>query len=365
MSQTISYVRDVEIISEPDILVCGLGSAGIAAAIGGARQNVKTMAVENWPFAGGNITASNVVGACGIADQSTGQIAVGGIALELLQRTGELPNPLPSKKLFEPCLDEELLATSATSAKMPINWPVEEFKYEADKMLRECNVDTLFHSTIIDVVTNNGNCEYVLVANKSGIGAIKPKIVIDCTGDGDVAALSGEGFEKSPEMQPCSLAFYIGNVRVGDENSPDLYFRCKNALDEASVRGDLRYFGGPWNVYYKDRDIAWINSVRLPYDSSDTKAFTEAEFEGRKSAWAIFNALKTNVKEFKNSYFLFSGPSVGPRESRRINGIYRLTVQDLWQNTNFNDVIGRGGWFIDRHPVASSGAHPAKFSRSY
>jgi heterodisulfide reductase subunit A-like polyferredoxin len=77
----INFKKSVEIIARPDVLVCGIGCAGIAAAIGAARMGAKTMAVEKWPFAGGNITAANVNGCCGLADMSTGELIVAGVVL--------------------------------------------------------------------------------------------------------------------------------------------------------------------------------------------------------------------------------------------------------------------------------------------
>ena len=135
----IPYQRPLNVISEPDVLVCGIGCAGVAAALAAARMGARTAAIERWPFAGGNITAASVPGCCGLADMTTGELAVGGIALELLGKTGGIQLPLSSTRLFEPILDEDALATRNT--KLPYFWNVERFKIVADSVLSESTMD--------------------------------------------------------------------------------------------------------------------------------------------------------------------------------------------------------------------------------
>ena len=125
----VNYSKSVEIIAKPDVLVCGIGCAGIAATVAAARMGVKTMGVEKWPFAGGTYTASNVNGPCGLADMSTGEICVGGIALELLGRTGALKLPLESTKLFHPISskigDDVDRKVAKFHTKIPFTWDME------------------------------------------------------------------------------------------------------------------------------------------------------------------------------------------------------------------------------------------------
>ena len=180
----LDYTRRLSVLREPDILVCGIGCAGTTAAVAAARMGLTTMAVEQWPFAGGNITAANVNGACGLADMTSGELAVGGIVLELLAGAGALVErdvddnatiwpielPLRSTRLFEPITDEEQIRTTHT--RLPYTWDIERFKRVADRLLVESGVEVLYHTRIVDVVVDDAKVAYVLIADREGVRAV-------------------------------------------------------------------------------------------------------------------------------------------------------------------------------------------------
>lgn len=358
---TVDYRRSLETVAEPDVLVCGIGCAGVAAAIAAGRMGARTLAVERWPFAGGNITAAHVPGCCGLADMTSGELAAGGIGLELLAATGAIKLPLKSTKLFEPVLDEKTLAKRHT--KLPYFWDVEKFKIVADRMLQEHKVKLLYHSRVADVITEGGRIGAVVLANKSGICAVRPKVVIDCTGDADVAAWAGVPCEKHAELQPLTMEFYIGGVN-GTEDKQGLMNKCAEVLVEARKQGRLGIYGGPW-ISYPWPGVIRINALRLAFDSSDAEELTMAELRGREDAWRMYELWKENLTEFKDSYFMFSGPAAGARESRRIVGQYTLTKEDILAKKSFADAIGKGSWYLDLHPADAPGYHPNVFIEAF
>lgn len=347
---------------EPEVLVCGLGSAGIAAALSAARTGAEVMAVEKLPYAGGTITGSNVTGCCGIADMISGELSVGGIALELLQKTGGLPDPLQSKKLFQPITDQEII-NQGTTKKIPIRWNMEALKFTADQLLKESGVSVLYHSMIIGVDTYEGSCTTVYISNKDGISAICPRIVIDCTGDGDIAFLCGAGFEKNNILQPLTLQFTIGNIQLTDADY--ITKMCSTVLKKAKNQGYLENYGGPWLVFSDREKKITVNAVRLNYDASNASQLTLAEIEGRRDAWMMFDLWKREIDEFSGSYFLNSGPSVGARETRRIKGLYTLTAEDIRNCRSFPDSVAKGAWYLDRHPKGKVGYHHHEIVPAY
>jgi len=355
------FAKSIKIIANPDVLICGIGCAGTAAAIGAARLDVKTMAVEQWPFAGGNITAASVPGCCGLADMTTGEIAVGGIALELLAMTGEIKLPLSSKKLFEPITDEKVYNKS--SRKIPYLWDPEKFKIAADDMLIKHNVNVLYHTKLIDVVVSNDKIEYVLVANSDGVTAVNPKIVVDCTGDGNIAFWSGVPYEIDNYLQPATLEFLISNVR-DTSNYDEIRDKCSLVLENAKKSGEIENYGGPWFNEIAP-GILKFNTTRLSFNPTSTYELTQNEIKARHDAWIMYELWKKEIPEFKESRLIFSGPSIGIRESRRIAGKYTITEDDIVNCRHFPDVIVKGSWYIDQHPFDKSGYHPHKLVKAY
>jgi hypothetical protein len=349
----IEYGRSIEVLAEPDVLVAGAGCAGMAAAISSARMGAKTMVVEQWGFAGGNITAALVTGCCGLCDQGTGEVVVGGIVLEILERTGMLKLPLASKKLFHPVLTQE--GIEQDPGKLPVRFDPEKTKIIADNMFAEAGVESLYHTKVADVRCTDSRIEYVIIANKGGISAIRPKVVIDCTGDADLAAWAGVPCEVDPRPETMTLVFVITDV----EMTKDLYTlqkKCAAVLQEAHRRGAMGLYGGPW-IGSPRPGVIKVNATRLPFNSADPAELNLAEKQGRKDAWTMFELWKEHIPEFRNAYFQVSGPVAGPRESRRIVGEYTLTLDDVLSTRSFPDAIVKGAWYVDRHPHVAGYHH--------
>ena len=211
-------------------------------------------------------------------------------------------------------------------------------------------METLYHSQVADVVARDGRIETVLVSNKAGLMAIQPQMVIDCTGDGDVAAWAGAAYEKAESLQPMSLHFRIAYL----EPSFDLRRRCAAVLAAAHRAGESGLYGGPYPATFSGRDV-YFNATRYPGDNTNPTDWTQAEIQGRRDAWTMFEAWKAELPEFAEAYFMTSGPTAGARESRRIMGDYVLTGEDVREGRRHDDVIvlGGGGWIaIHLKPAA-------------
>jgi hypothetical protein len=204
----------------------------------------------------------------------------------------------------------------------------------------------LFNSFVCGVESNNGRITEVHIANKDGLVAVRPEVVIDCTGDADVAHWSGAPTEKNIEVQPLTLHFRIGRVK----RNPDISKNCRIALEKAQKLGKLPYFYGPGVMFLFGDDEVYIHGVRVPADPTDAADLSRAEMQGRADAWAMFQAWKRDVPGFENSYFLEAYPWIGVRESRRLVGQHVLTEDDLMQRRRFDDAIATGCWYLDLHP---------------
>lgn len=327
---------------ETDVLVCGGGCAGIAAALASARSGARTLLVERAGFAGGIITTVGLPFFDGIAHVKDNRVVVGGIAMELLVKSG---------------------VCKAGTTRLPehnVTIPnIERFKLLADQLLaaESSRLTVLYHTFACGVETKEGRITEVSVANKDGLVRIQPRVVIDCTGDGDIAAWSGAPVVKTEPLQPLTLHFRIGNVKRSTE-MPRL---CREQVIAAHTAKELALFYGPGLVFVFAPNEAYIHAVRVAADASVAADLTRAEMQGRADAWVMFERWKKHVPGFENAYFISSGPYVGVRETRRIDGVYVLTEEDIRKRRSFEDAVATGCWYMDVHPLkATPGAAQEK-----
>lgn len=314
-----------------DVLVCGGGCAGLAAALSAARNGAQTLLVERAGFAGGIITAVGLPYFDGIAHIKDKRVVVGGIALELLVKMGVCKAGAVTLEQHAPTIKN-----------------LEAFKLLADRLLcaEAPRLSVLFHSFVCEVKTKDDRITEVRVANKDGLVTITPQVVLDCTGDGDVAAWSGAPVVKTEPLQPMTLHFRIGNIK----RNPEVARRCREQLVAAHEAGELRLFYGPgMNFIFAPNEVT-VHAIRVAADASIAADLTQAEMQGRADAWTMFERWHKNVPGFEESYFITSGPYIGARETRRIAGVYVLTEEDIRQRRAFEDAIATGCWYLDLHP---------------
>jgi hypothetical protein len=316
---------------EVDVLVCGGGCAGIAAALAAARSGARVLLVEKAPFAGGIITSVGLPYFDGIANIRDNRVVVRGIALELLAASGVCAPDARTMKSHNPTIPNTF-----------------EFKLLLDRCIAAHGerLQVLFNTLVCGVRTAGDRVAAVTIANKDGLVDVHPQIVIDCTGDGDVAAWAGAPFEQNAEVQPLTLHFRIGRVQP----APGLSAQCREALVQAQARGELPFYYGPGVMFMFGRDEIYVHGVRVPADPTNAADLSRAEMQGRADAHAMFRAWKRDVPAFAESYFLEAYPWIGVRESRRIVGQYLLSEEDLMKTRRFDDAIATGCWYLDLHP---------------
>jgi hypothetical protein len=353
-----TYRKQVPVVATPDVLVCGAGLAGIGAAVASARSGAQTMVVERNGFAGGFFTA--IIGSAfdGFVDERTGEPVVGGIVFEMLERMGVI-QPGQGPKLRYNVNGDFSFVEMHPERVIPRCDP-ERFKRAADDILEGAGVDILYHTQVADVVTKDARVESVVVSNKAGLVAIQPKVVIDCTGDGDVAAWAGAETETAESLQPMSLHFRIAYL------NPDFELRrkCAAVLEKTHAEGKLGPYAGPYPATFSGRDV-YFNATRFPGDNTNPADWTKAEIQGRRDAWTMFDAWKEQLPEFEEAYFMTSGPVAGARESRRIVGDYVLTAEDVRDGRRQDDVVVLGAWRLDRHPPTEAGYHEIPWTPPY
>jgi hypothetical protein len=361
--------RKAQLVAETDVLVIGGGPAGIGAALGAADAGARVILVERYGFLGGNATAALVMpwmyyhtqlyrrprsGAASLfpADHGPGAPIIAGVVSRLVHRLVEAGGAIP------PSLD--------TGYVTPFD--PEIFKYVAMELLNEAGVQYLFHSFASDVFSD-GTVKGAVFETKSGPLVIRARVIVDCTGDGDIAARAGSPYEIGREedglVQPMTLMFRMVEFERtafeayvkehpdqwrGVHGLWDLVRRASEAGELDLSREDILLFATPHG-----REVS-VNSTRvIEVLGTNVWDLTYAEQEGRRQMRRIAAFLRRYVPGFSQAYVAQSGMQVGVRETRRIIGDYKLTADDIMNARKFDDVIARGAYPIDIHNPTGKG----------
>lgn len=326
-----------------DVVVCGAGSAGIAAAVAAARCGARTALVERYGYAGGTNTASMVHSLDAVRNcRSTGRLVVAGVALELMNELQVLggmvanDNP-PETTVFHP----ELL------------------KVAADRLLHRAGVEVFYYATLIGVFMEDRVVRGAEVALRDGRAAFPARVLVDCTGDADAAFLAGAPCRIDPGLQAMTCWFRLGNLR-GEASWSELEDQSRAALAQAHRRGEVPLFGGPWIIRLNAHE-ATFNLTRVYGSPVDPRAITGAEMEAREQMLKMAAILRASVPALGDSYLVAASSQLHIRESRKIVGEYTLEEKEVLSGARFEDAIGLGAWPIDIHPTDGFvGVHPHK-----
>jgi hypothetical protein len=302
--------KEIDVFGEYDVIVVGGGVAGLTAAIASGRNNAKTLIIEQFGYFGGTATASLMININGYRNQvePDGIQTVKGIAqeiiIELHKMNGLGKSPYPQKEY-----DIEKGELSYSYCIDP-----EKFKYVTLKMVHEANVDILFHTYFTDVLKNGNELKGVIVENKSGRGALFGKVTVDASGDGDVSARAGAPFWQA--------------------SSTD------NALKD-NIMYKISGIGGAefGNCRYGDSSVVW--GPGGVWGQNDAWELSKAEVRTRLQIFEHFNSILEKNPQLKKAgaYVAETPPLLGIRQTRFIEGEYKLTADDAITGRRFDDVI--------------------------
>jgi hypothetical protein len=356
--------REVPLFGSFDVVVLGGGPAGIAAAAMAARVGAQVLLVERYGFLGGMGTAAGVTNFCGLHANVHGTIrqVVHGIADDLLKRMRALDG-----------LNEPHLIFGKIHAQA---YDMSAFKCAADALLVDAGVDLLFHALAAGVArADDGRIETLFVETKSGRFAIRGRVFIDCSGDGEIAHRAGVPMEKGDEhgnlLYP-TLMFRVGNVDA--ERAADAWRTIPQLMDAAEASGDFHFPRRGAIVRPQKHPYEWrvnVTQLRNPdgsaTDGTDARSLSAGELEGRRQIVDYLRFLRARVPGFEAAYALDIAPQLGIRETRRLIGEYRLRGEDVLTCASFDDAIGVNGWPLEKHVAGDVewGWPPIPQSRGY
>ena len=337
--------RQIPILDETDVLVVGGGPAGIGASLAAAREGAKTMLLERYGFLGGCSTISSVTTICGLYRVESGKPIpiIKGIAWEVvekLRQLGSVTGPKPVGRSFLVIFDDNRL------------------KEVADDMVVESNVKVLYHALAADVVIQGNEVKGVIIESKRGREAIISKIVIDATGDGDIAARAGVPYQRGDNgvLQYPTLMFKMNRVDIENEKQipRDVFERTMREVYEKGEFKLPRLSGSPRLTPQSGEVICNLTRISResdhPYiDGTDPRDLTYAEIEGRKQVRLYEAFLKKHIHGFEEAYVSQSGPQIGIRETRLIQGEFVLGKDDILSGKKADDGILRSSWPLEIH----------------
>jgi len=320
-----------------DVIVVGGGPAGIIAAITSARRGCKTLLIEKNGFLGGTITASLVVNWIGAFTKEDFD----------LRR--------PSVELMQRILEKNSFFNLVIGKNQQISFSPEIFKDISLRMVEKAKVKLLLHTYAVDVIREKNNVKGVIIEGKSGRLAFLSRIVIDATGDGDIAFFSGVNFYSEPKSKrlPLTLIFRVGGVDTGyckkifysylDKNIDQ---KCKWKLNKFNIK-KVSIF-----CPFQNGEV-FVNMTKIKADALNLHDLTKACIKARKQIYKIHEFLKRYVPGFSKSYIIDTAPQIGVRETRRIKGLYTLNQRDIFKVRKDEDFIIPSGFFISKNNSVS------------
>ena len=408
MSEVIEFRREsdrrIPVYQRVDVVVCGSGSSGLAAAVCAARNGANVLLVERFSFLGGQAATSY-------------QVFYGGPTDLLVGFSKEFAEKMHNRGAAY-LLERYRTQTAATGIR-PLTYHIsidpEEWKYLSAELAEEAGVKVLTNTWAVDTIVEGNEVKGVIIENKTGRQAIMADIVIDATFDADMAAKAGVPMDRLPDsgiFQPMVMLPRIGGINYqkiaeyarehpadfsvgagvppGEFDGSNLASRqglggWRSLVKEAKEKGDLpKDFGGTFTLVGVNPNsikhgIGFIHGIfvnkRFSWDAQDVYL---AEREGRQRVRQFTQFLK-KIPGFESSFLIDIAPSIGLRDSRRIIGEYLFTRKDLYDGRTFDDDIGLitlrwpdlpvteyGGWMY--HPgdgTEGSTTHKAQMGHSY
>ena len=338
MDTHLEQSRDIPVVDETDVVVCGGGPAGVAAAIACVRQGVRTRLIELHGCLGGVWTTG---------------------ALSWIIDSGNKPGLMAE---ITARLDQRDARRLRQEGGKNYAYDVEEMKLLLDEMCLEADVEVRTHTRVGASARDTGNrLSLVITESKAGREAWHAKVFIDATGDGDLGALAGCGFDMGhPEtgaVQPMSLMALVSGIRFDEVESyvggsmAEPKQRLGALMTEIGVAPS---YGNPTLFRIRDDLFALMSNHQYGVTCDDAYEITAATIRGRREVHTQVEALRKLGGIWSQMRVVSTGAQIGVREGRRIHGRYEVTGQDLLEGARFEDAVCRVPMGIAVHSTVPS-----------
>ena len=332
------------VLAEADVVVCGGGTAGISAAWAAARHGAKVVLIERWPSLGGMATNA-LVNIWHTSDRK--KQVIYGFVQEAVDRGGEYVRRFPDY----PRRPETH------------NFDCEGMRVVFWRMLQDAGVRVICNLTAGEPICRDGRILGLAVDTKRGRRSVTGRIVIDATGDGDVAANAGVPFELGRpgdgRVQGMTMMFCLRDIdhaalrQAGTKKADEVLAKMKALRDQGKFppfnEGAAAHYlrTGPVHVPY--------NMCPATCNPLDEEELTRASARAREQVFEYLALWRKEMPGFAKARVTHMGFSIGVRESRRIKGLKQLTAPMVVKAVKQPDALGHGFWMIDIHDPMGSG----------
>jgi len=357
--------REVPVIHRTEVLVVGSGPAGLAAALAAARAGVEVTLLDRFGCFGGNITVVGVEGFAWYRHDQT--VEADGIGREFETRAHAMGAAVPESQSQSYELDSE------------------GFKLVADRLVEEAGIHPMLHRQFVAPIMEGDRVTGVIVESKAGREAILARVVIDATGDADVAHRAGAPTAMTPreQMMAASVMFHLAGVdkrafMEGIKADPQTYKDwggggewvietsgkeddmfspfIKKPFDQAIAAGlipaHLNTIAGTWGAMHDTGELTYMNLIHMDgIDGTDPDSLTRGEIEGRRQSMLAIKALRRFMPGCEQARLRNFGMSIGIRDTRKIDAVYNMTEMDVREQGRFEDSIGIYPEFIDGYGI--------------
>lgn len=338
--------RNTPVVAEVDVLVCGGGPTGIGAALAAAGEGARTLLLERHAMLGGMWTAG-------------------------------LLNPFfnPFKGWLVDRLVHELERQRVWERKVWYVFDTETLKVVLERMAEEAGVEFWYHCPVVDTIVEDGRVRGVITESKSGRQAVLAKAVVDCTGDGDVSVRAGVPYEmgrpRDGLSQPMTMMFEIsGFEKLGGAPAErletlNLMSHLQQAIADNGLEIKLPYgpniHGTPAFIPLPGRRLAVVQATHVyKVDATNTRDVTRATVAARRQVHEVFMAAMRHIPGMENIRLNQTASTIGIRESRHLEGRYRLTFDDMLKARRFEDAVTSVNFAIDIHEIDPDDPAPTR-----
>ena len=348
----ISYSKNLEVKYDVDVFIAGGGPAGISAAVACAREGYSVFIAEPFPAFGGAAVTMLVPAFMPFGDSTV--FLAEGIGREVYEKIKT--QALPRFKQY-----------------CPTSIPVETLKIIYDDMINDSGAKYLFHTSVIDCIMENDEIKYAICAAKGSNFAVKAKVFIDCTGDGDLADMAGAssefGDENGRTMASTLCGLWTG-IDWSRTKAPANVF-VEQAYADGVFTNEDKHLPGIWHIMAQSKDadgnylpdgVGGSNAGHIyEVDARHAESLTPAIMKARKQILEYRRYFKEYMSGYENTEPIYTAPYLGIRESRRILCDYRLNIDDFKKQACFEDEIGRFNYGIDIHSSTNDKSGYNKF----
>ena len=341
----------VPVVARADVVVVGGGPAGFSAAIAARRMGASVTLLERYPYLGGLASGGMVLV---LDDMNNGQeITVTGTCMEMIERMERIglcvyppeQDRIASEEMFRKWARWGLYDFRSQKKPEPVVFAAafdpDGWKRVSNDMIEETGVDLRLHSWFSRTIVEDGRATGVICDTKEGRQAIMGGVIIDTTGDLDVAASAGAPFQHGSYI--VTTVFRLGGV---DTEAAE---RFRFEEPEAYRKVDLaarRTIGGSWEHWWLKTPlpgVVWCNCPHMQgFDAIKVADQTRADFEGRKRIYRMVDFVRANLPGFEKCYVVDVAPQLGVRQTRLLAGAYVVTKEDVMDRVHFADTVARG-----------------------